>query len=206
MGDTSPPRRGHALEGVSRGGRASPVHRPAARRRDDDRAVCGVRHLSEDRLEDLRPVQRSWRPGPDRPQSAAVSARQSAPDADRKDDRAAEAGVSELGRAQDPRALAAPLSRCAVPGHQYGARRPRPTRPGDAMFLFTDGGENASMEKEPQLQRRILESGVRVFGIISFAKIFEGQNSDGFSANRHRSRLGVGRFGFIAMKDELIRE
>lgn len=47
-----------------------------------------------------------------------------------------------------------------------------PTRPGDAMFLFTDGGENASMEKEPQLQRRILESGVRVFGIISFAKIF----------------------------------
>jgi hypothetical protein len=28
MGDTSPPRRGHALEGVSRGGRASPVRCP----------------------------------------------------------------------------------------------------------------------------------------------------------------------------------
>ena len=38
------------------------------------------------------------------------------------------------------------------------------------MFLLTDGGENASMEKEPQLQRRVLESGVRVFGMISFPK------------------------------------
>ena len=35
MGDTLPPRRGHALEGVSRGGRASPVRRPPARRRED---------------------------------------------------------------------------------------------------------------------------------------------------------------------------
>src|SRR5687767_9628650 len=35
MGDTLPPRRGHALEGVSRGGRASSVCGPPARRRED---------------------------------------------------------------------------------------------------------------------------------------------------------------------------
>ena len=35
MGDTSPPRRGHALEGVSRHGRACSLGGPPARGRDD---------------------------------------------------------------------------------------------------------------------------------------------------------------------------
>ena len=57
------------------------------------------------------------RPGrADRPQPAALPARQPAADGDREADRAAQAGVPELGRAQDPRAAAAALRpTCAVP-------------------------------------------------------------------------------------------
>src|SRR6478609_1066437 len=56
MGDTLPPsRRGHALEGVSRHGRAAPVCGPPARGREDGAAVRRVRDLPKDRLQDLRP-------------------------------------------------------------------------------------------------------------------------------------------------------
>ena len=41
-----------------------------------------------------------------------------------------------------------------------------PARPGDSILLVTDAGENASMEKEPQLQKRLLESSVRVFALL----------------------------------------
>ena len=58
MGDTLPPRRrGHALEGVSRHGRAAPVCRPPARGREDGAAVRRVRDLPQDRLQNLRPLQ-----------------------------------------------------------------------------------------------------------------------------------------------------
>src|SRR5918998_204236 len=58
MGDTLPPtRRGHALEGVSRHGRATPVCRPPARGREDGAAVRRVRDFAQDRLQDLRPLQ-----------------------------------------------------------------------------------------------------------------------------------------------------
>ena len=132
MGDTSPPRRGHALEGVSRGRRASSVRCPPARRRDDDGAVRGVRDLPEDRLQDLRPLQRGRPAGADGSQPAAVPARQPAAAGDREDDRAAETGVSELGRAEDSGAAAAALPGRAVPRHQHGPRRARSPRPGDA--------------------------------------------------------------------------
>ena len=41
-----------------------------------------------------------------------------------------------------------------------------PIQSGDAIFVVTDGQENSSMEKEPQLQRYLLSAGVRVFGVI----------------------------------------
>src|ERR671915_313389 len=54
MGDTLPPtRRGHALEGVSRHGRATPVCRPPARGREDGAAVRRVRDFTQDRLQDF---------------------------------------------------------------------------------------------------------------------------------------------------------
>src|SRR5690349_630298 len=64
MGDTLPPRRGHALEGVSRHGRAAAIRRALAGRRADDDALYGVRHLPEDGLQDLRPLQGVWPPRP----------------------------------------------------------------------------------------------------------------------------------------------
>jgi len=41
-----------------------------------------------------------------------------------------------------------------------------PSQTGDAIFVITDGKENSSMEKEPELQRYLLSAGVRVFGVI----------------------------------------
>ena len=74
------------------------------------RALRGVRDLAEDRLQDLRPLQGLRRRGADGSQPAAVSPRQSAADGGREDDRPAQAGVSELGRAEDPGAAAAALA------------------------------------------------------------------------------------------------
>ena len=79
------------------------------------------------------------RAGADRPQPAAASARQSAADGRREGDRAAEEGVSELGRAEDPRAAEAALARGACPAistvhavldrHGLVRRRRRRARP-----------------------------------------------------------------------------
>ena len=82
--------------------------------------------------------------GVHRPQSAAVPPGESAAAADRGDDRAAEAGVSGLGRAEDPREAApavapartcrpsAPSTRCSIAtawcsGGDGGATAPRGT-------------------------------------------------------------------------------
>ena len=84
----------------------------------------------------VRPISRpvlGLRPGrADRSKPAAVSACQSAPDADREADRPAQAGVSALGRAEDPRASTAPVSGGHVSRHQHRPRRPRPPWSGDA--------------------------------------------------------------------------
>src|SRR5436190_16286405 len=58
MGDTfAPSEEGHAVEGVSPHGRAASVCGAPARGRENGAAVCRVRDLAEDRLQDLRPVQ-----------------------------------------------------------------------------------------------------------------------------------------------------
>ena len=132
MGDTLPlQRRGHALEGVSRHGRAAPVCRPPARGREDDRAVRGVRDLAEDRIQNLRPLQGLRRRRAQRSQSPTAAPGESAARAGRGADRSLEAGVSRLGRAQDSReaAPAAPGS-AALSSDQHGARRPGSPRPG----------------------------------------------------------------------------
>jgi hypothetical protein len=43
----------------------------------------------------------------------------------------------------------------------------RPPRPGDAIFLVTDGGENASHSREDQVIRALLESGARLFVFLT---------------------------------------
>src|SRR5918992_2351710 len=74
MGDTLPPTGGgHALEGVSRHGRATPVCRPPARGREDGALVRRVWDLSEDGLQDLRALQGLRCGGLHRPQPAALS-------------------------------------------------------------------------------------------------------------------------------------
>ena len=68
--------------------------------------VRRVRDLAQDRLQDFRPVQGLRAEGVHGSQPTAVSPGQSVAAADRGHDRAAEAGVSRLGRAEDPREAA----------------------------------------------------------------------------------------------------
>src|SRR6185436_10224912 len=72
-----PLRRGHALEGVSRHGRAAAVWRPPARGREDGAPLRRVRDLAEDGLQDFRSVQGLRRAGLHGPEPAAVPAGQS---------------------------------------------------------------------------------------------------------------------------------
>ena len=74
-------------------------------------AVRGVRDLPQDRLQDLRSLQGLRPRRADRSQPAAVSARQSAADGVEKPIVPPEEGVSELGRAEDPREAAAAAAR-----------------------------------------------------------------------------------------------
>src|SRR5687768_2714105 len=116
MGDTRPPRRGYALEGVSGGGRASPFRGPSAGRRIDDGPVHRVRDLTEDRLQDPRSLQGLRPSRPNGPQPPALPPRQTAPAGARKADRRAETGLPAVGRAQDPGDIARPMRTPAVPG------------------------------------------------------------------------------------------
>jgi len=109
------------LEGVSRHGRARSVCRPPARRREDGGVVRRVRDLAQDRLQDLSALQGHWDAGADRPQSPAASPRQPAAHAGRESHRPAEAGVSELGRPQDPGAAEAAAARGGLSGDQHRA-------------------------------------------------------------------------------------
>ncbi len=120
------------MEGVSRHGRAASVCRPLARGREDGAAVRGLRHFAQDRLQDLRALQRLRARGVYRSQSAAVSPGESAARAARGDDRPVEARVPGLGRAQDPGEAPAAGPRRAAAGDQYGPRGARPPRLGQA--------------------------------------------------------------------------
>src|SRR5881296_1259508 len=80
----------------------------------------------------LRAVQRLRDRRVHRSQSAAVSAGESAAGADRGDDRPVEAGVSGLGRAEDPGEAPAAGPGRAAAGDQYGPRGARPPRLGQA--------------------------------------------------------------------------
>ena len=98
MGDTLPPsRRGHALEGVSRHGRAAPVCGPPARGREDGAAVRRVRDLAQDGLQDLRSLQRLRRRRVQRSQPAPLSASESTAAAAGSDDCPVETGVPGVG-------------------------------------------------------------------------------------------------------------
>ena len=80
---------------------------PPARGRKDGAAVRRVRHLPQDRLQNLRPLQRLRTHRIHGSQPPALSPGESAAGADRGDDRPAEARVPRMGRAEDPRKIAA---------------------------------------------------------------------------------------------------
>src|SRR5262245_47087260 len=70
-------------------------------------ALCQEFGISrKDRLQDLPAVSADRRARSHRPEPSAVSARESAPGGRRNPHRAAETGPPDVGRAQDPRALA----------------------------------------------------------------------------------------------------
>ena len=120
------------MEGVSRDGRATSVCGPAARGRDDGGAVRGVRDFPENRPQDLSAIPADRRAGSYRSQPPAASSCESAADGRREDHRQDQAGVSQLGRAENSRAAPATLARGALSGDQHRACGPRSPWPGDA--------------------------------------------------------------------------
>jgi von Willebrand factor type A domain len=42
----------------------------------------------------------------------------------------------------------------------------QPTEPGDAIYLITDGGDNASTVREPKVENELRSSGVRLFALM----------------------------------------
>ncbi len=91
-------------------------------------ALCGVRHLSEDRLQDRPAVSADRDTWAQRPESPAVSTRQSAPDRRRDPHCPAQEGPARVGRAEDSGAAATTLARPPVSRHQHRARRARSPR------------------------------------------------------------------------------
>ena len=96
-------------------GHLNPPHsgREVASCRKRDQRRWKKRHFPQDRLQDLRPVQGRRRHGLHGSQSAAVSPSQSPPGRARGHDCPAQAGVSRVGRAEDPRETAAADARRA---------------------------------------------------------------------------------------------
>ncbi len=82
-------------------GRASAFRCPPVGRRADEPDVPGVRHIEEDRLQDLRALQGAWARSPDRPLEAAGALCQPAARSDRKPDRPPQAREAALGRQED---------------------------------------------------------------------------------------------------------
>ena len=153
MGDTRPLlRRGHALEGVSRHGRASSVCGPPARGRNDGGAVRGVRDLPEDGLQDLPAVPADRGAGPHRPQPAARiatriscrwwSRRRSCGSSGSIPAGARRRSASGSGSA-GPRSTVPPSARCMRSSTATGSstrrsRRRAPAPHGDAALLAGD--------------------------------------------------------------------
>src|SRR6187401_1025233 len=95
-------------------------------------ALCAEFGLAEDRLQDLRTLQRLRCHGADGSQSTTLSAGQSAAGAGGSDDCPVEARVSRLGGTEDSReaAPAADWPRASA-GHQHGARGAGSLRAGE---------------------------------------------------------------------------
>ena len=90
-----------------------------------------VRHLAQDRLQDLQSLQEARPRGLERPVSASGALRQPTAAADRGVDRHPQARQAALGRPQDPRA-SGPPPRWRYPdsGQKHDPRRSPPPRPG----------------------------------------------------------------------------
>jgi hypothetical protein len=87
---------------------------------------------SQDRLQDLRPVQGLRRRRVQRPHPAPASPSQAVPGADRGDNRSPEARIPWVGGAQDPRDTAAAIHRAAPAGDHHRAGGAGPPPPGNA--------------------------------------------------------------------------
>src|SRR5580700_7888402 len=103
MGDTSSPRGGNdALEGVFGDGRKNAVCGSPASRRTDGGTLQGIRHFSQDRLQDLRSLSGMWHSGTHRQKPASVSLRASTSFSGGEFYSQREARALELGCPQDP--------------------------------------------------------------------------------------------------------
>src|SRR5215472_1219462 len=156
MGNTSPHWGGgvDAVEGVFGHGRAPTVCRTASRWGGDVAGLPRVRHLAQDRLQDLQPLQGARARGADRPLPPAGALRQPAADADRAADRKSQARQAALGGTQDPRA-AGPAAGPGFPGsrQKHRSRRAPPAWPGqDPGPAATAGGRYAAVAR-PGTQR-----------------------------------------------------
>jgi hypothetical protein len=145
-------------------GGTSALRRPEARRRADDGALPGVRHLAQDRAQALRPLQGARAGGARRPAAATGAGGEPAADADRGGDRRAPARASELGRTQAARAARAPAGAgragAGALDDPCGARPPRPGRaracpPPAGQRHAAVGGRGSERSLVRGLQRRV---------------------------------------------------
>jgi Mg-chelatase subunit ChlD len=60
----------------------------------------------------------------------------------------------------------------------YSAKLLRPSMPGDAIYLISDGGENASQTRLREVKRELLASGIRMFAFRLTDKYFRAATSE----------------------------
>ena len=119
------------MEGVFGDGRKTAVCGSPASRRGDGRTLQRVRHLPQDRLQDLRSLPGMRSAGADRQEPASLSLCQSTSFSGRKLHSEREARAPQLGCSQNSRAVDPPVLRYSDSGqkhHPCGAGSPRSGR------------------------------------------------------------------------------
>jgi integrase len=153
----------NAVAGVFQDGRTTEVRGSVARRREDGGAVPRIRYLSQDRLQDLLPLQGLRPGGADGSQPPALPARLPAAVSDRELDPSAQARAPQLGSSEDPGEDPQEAQRDSTAGDQHRACRARSARLGQSTSPQTLQGRghravtSAATERAVvrRLQRRV---------------------------------------------------
>ena len=148
------------------------------------RCLPGVRHLAQDRLQDLQPLQGAWARGAERPLAAAGALRQPAAAADREPDRHGSSATSRIG------APARSASSWSGGWPATSASRPRaPSTPCSTATAWS--GAAAGRAIAPQARRSRRARAQRSVVRRLQGRVQARQRPLLLSAHRHRPRLAL---------------